>query len=302
MQRVSTTERLKPKALAPKNIKAKRLIKKTVNYLAIVLIGLFLLFPFMYMISKSLMKANDANHINPVYFFPQNGATLSNYIPIFDSQYLRYLGNTLIIVIFNMIAVPVSSSMCAFAFSKLQWKGRSMLFSMVLATMMIPSFIVQVPQYVIFTLLGWTSGSYMPLLIPNLLGGGAVNIFLMRQFMRGIPNSLDEAAKIDGANAFMRYIRIVLPLCLPVLIFISVGVFMANWSDFSGPLIYLRGNLQKRTLALAIYDNMILGGSGSSNSEIRAAMGVFMSIPPAILFFIFQHQLIDGVQMGAIKG
>lgn len=285
-----------------KNKKKMLIVSSGATYLAMILIGIFLLFPFIYMILKSLMTAQDASHINPVYFFPKNGISLQNYLPVFAAEYIGYTINTLKIVAFNVIAVPLTCSLCAFAFAKLHWVGRNAVFSAVLATLMIPSFVVQVPQYVLFSVLGWTDGSYLPLMIPNLLGGGAMNIFLVRQFMRGVPNALDEAAKIDGAGPFRRYFKIMLPLCLPVLIFIMVGVFTAYWSDFSGPLIYLKGHMDKRTLALAIYDNMIIGGSGSSNSEVRCATGVFMCIPPAILFVFFQKQLIDGVQMGAIKG
>ena len=107
-----------------------------------------------------------------------------------------------------------------------------------MGTMMLPGVVVQIPLYVLFNDFGWLD-TLLPLTVPNLFGGGAIYVFLIRQYMIGIPNELEEAAKIDGANPVQRYFRIVLPLCVPVLVFIMVSVFNANWSDFYTPLLYL---------------------------------------------------------------
>ena len=138
--------------------------------------------------------------------------------------------------------------------------------------------------------------------LPNIFGGGAVNIFLIRQFMRGIPRELENAAKIDGANVWQIFWRIMIPLCMPIITFIMVNTFIGVWNDFMGPLIYLQGNPDQYTLAVGIYYKFMGGLAQENFPNQQMAVGVLMSIPPAILFFIFQKQLIEGVTMSGLKG
>ena len=166
--------------------------------------------------------------------------------------------------------------------------------------MMLPSAVTQLPLYIIYSKLGFLN-TILPFTIPNLFGGGAVYIFLIRQFMMGIPNELENAAKIDGANAFVRYSRIVVPLCKPVLIYVMVQVFLAYWGDYYGPLVYCTSATAPKTLALVLY-NFITDNSQGTKVNILMAGAVFMSVIPTILFGIFQKQLIEGVTMGSLKG
>ena len=174
------------------------------------------------------------------------------------------------------------------------------MFAAMMATVMIPGSILTIPQYVLFANLGWTE-SAKPLMIPTLFGGGALNIFLLTQFMKGVSREMENAAMIDGANLLQRYFRIVLPLCKPILIYIAVGTFTGVWSDFTGPLVYLKTQ-EKYTLAVAIYYDSLNSSGGTAEPNIRMAVSVFISLVPAVIFFIYQKNLIEGIQVGAVKG
>ena len=281
-------------------------------YLVVLAIAtVYLLFPFLYMVNRSLMIYDDAVSTNPVYYFPHSGITFENYITMFNNSasnpyvqqgysYLHYLGNTLKIALFNMIAVPLSGSLCAYSFSRIRWRSKNVVFAIMLASVMIPGSVLTVPQYVLFATLGWTE-SALPLTIPTLFGGGAMNIFLMVQFMRNIPYEIENAAKIDGANVFQRYLLITIPLCIPILIYIIIGTFNGVWGDFTGPLVYLKDRSQW-TLAVAIYYDSTSLSEDMDQPNVRMAICTFISLVPAIIFFFYQKTLIEGIQMGAIKG
>ncbi len=284
---------------------------RAIYIIVLCVVAAYLIFPALYMVMRSLMHYEDAISTNPVYFFPHTGITFENYVTMFSNSannpyvqqgysYLHYLGNTMKIAIFNMIAVPLSGSLCAYSFSRIRWKCRNFVFAVMMASVMIPGSVLTVPQYVLFASFGWTE-SALPLTIPTLFGGGAMNIFLMVQFMRNIPYEMENAAKIDGANIFQRYLIITLPLCLPILIYIIIGTFNGVWGDFTGPLVYLKQRSQW-TLAVAIYYDSTSLAEGMDMPNVRMAICTFISIVPAIIFFFYQRTLIEGVQMGAIKG
>lgn len=280
-----------------KKARAVRIVWKVLTYALLVVLAVILMFPFFVMVMRSFMDTTD---IYAARIFPTH-ITFEAYQAIFvQNNYFRALLNTLIVVGFNMIAVPLSASLCAFGFSRQKWKGQGIVFGCVLSTLMIPGTVLQIPLYVFFNDLGWI-GTLYPLTIPTLFGGGAINIFLIRQFMRGIPKTLDEAALIDGAGILRRFFTIILPLCKPILIYVAVGTFAASWSDFFSPLFYLADEPEKMTLAVKIYKDSILN-SVLETANLKMAAGVFMSIFPLVLFATYQRKLIDGVMIGAVKG
>ena len=269
------------------------------KYFLLVFLLLFFLFPFFFMLFKSFM-GNEESYSLPVRFFP-SVCSLDGYRQVLDPELLNYTKNTLLVLLFNVLAIPFSAALCAYGFAKVKFEGSEAVFGVVLATMMLPSIVIQIPLYVIFNNLGWI-GTLYPLTLPNIFGGGAVNIFLIRQFMRGIPRELENAAKIDGANVWQIFWRIMIPLCMPIITFIMVNTFIGVWNDFMGPLIYLQGNPDQYTLAVGIYYKFMGGLAQENFPNQQMAVGVLMSIPPAILFFIFQKQLIEGVTMSGLKG
>ncbi len=285
---------LKNSEKAPRDARAYRIFIKVLQYLILTIIAVFLAFPFFLLISRSFMTEID---INAARIIPSR-FTFDNYRTIFQkNNYMLYTWNTIKVVGCNMILVPLSASLCAYSFSRLQWKGREFVFSCVLATIMIPGTVLQIPLYVMFYDFQWL-GTLKPLIIPAAFGGGAINIFLLRQFMRTIPKEIDEAAIIDGANAFKRYL-LLLPLCSPILIYIVVGTFAGGWSDFFGPLVYLTKR-ETYTLAVIIYQDSL--ASDLSGANLKMAAGAFMSLFPAVLFVLYQRKLIDGIMVGAVKG
>ena len=165
---------------------------------------------------------------------------------------------------------------------------------------MIPAIVCQIPMFVVYVKIGWLN-TLWPLIVPGILGGGAGNIFLARQYMRTIPSTLDEAATIDGANRFQVFFSIFMPLCKPIAMFMMITTFTGMWNDVVTPMLYLRQE-STWTLALGIYNWFTGPVTGSSAPNMRMAIGMYMLVPCAIVFFIFQKQLIDGVQMGAVKG
>ncbi len=277
----------------------KKWATKITLYAIMSVIAVILLFPYFYMIVKSLMTAEEVD--NPYANFFPAVPQFSNYVTVFETGgYGKGFLWTMLIIVFNLIAVPLSSTMIAYSFAKLRWTGRNVMFVFVLGTMMLPSAVTQLPLYIIYSKIGFLN-SILPFTVPNLFGGGAVYIFLIRQFMMGIPNELENAAKIDGANAFVRYSRIIVPLCKPVLIYVMVQVFLAYWGDYYGPLVYCTAADAPRPLALVLY-NFITDNSQGTKINILMAGAVFMSIIPTILFGIFQKQLVEGVTMGSLKG
>lgn len=297
--------------LLKKKRAVRRWIMRGVYLLVLGLVAVYLIFPYLYMVMRSLMVLDDAVSTNPVYFFPKTGVTFQNFVAMFTSgkanpyvevqySYLTYLGNTLKIALFNMIAVPLSASLCAYSFARIRWKCKNIVFAVMMASVMIPGSVLTIPQFVLFARLGWTE-SALPLTIPTLFGGGAMNIFLMVQFMRNIPYEMENAAKIDGANVLQRYALITLPLCVPILIYIIIGTFNGVWGDFTGPLVYLKSRPQW-TLAVAIYYDSTSLAEGMGQPNVRMAICTFISVVPAIIFFFYQKTLIEGIQMGAIKG
>lgn len=305
---------LKP---SKKRVSAQTVVSNVILYALMSALAIVLLVPYLYMINRSLMTADNAKYS---YDFFTKDWMFSNFKTLFYDNtvegnsanplaYLSGLKWTVIIIAFNLVAVPLSSSFIAYSFAKLKWTGRNVMFFLMLGTMMLPAAVTQLPLYVMYSQNGifgnggfnWLDTIY-PFTIPNLFGGGAVYIFLTRQFMLGIPKDFDEAAKIDGANTFQRYLFITLPLCQPVLLYVMSQVFISYWGDYYGPMVYCDGE-KIRTLAQVVYySTNSTDRVGSIKDNIVMAGAVFMSIIPTIIFAIFQKQLIEGVSMSGIKG
>ena len=268
--------------------------------LIMVIIGVVLVFPYFYMVSKSLMSSTEV--VDPNVPILPSSPQFANYLSIFNNEdYLKALGNTCIIIGFNIVATLLSASLIAFSFAKLEWVGKRVMFILMMFTMMLPAAATQIPLYVMYAKWHWID-TLLPLTIPNLFGGGAVYIFLLRQYMMGIPNNMIDAARAEGASMWKVYWHIVLPNCKPILIYIGVTILMTNWGDFYGPLVYLTSDSAPRTLAYYVFLNSTEGDAAAQMAHIRMAAGVFMTIVPAIVFGIFQKQLTDGVLTTGRKG
>ncbi|NLN77765.1 MAG: carbohydrate ABC transporter permease [Armatimonadetes bacterium] len=213
------------------------------------------------------------------------------FIPFFEQ-----LRNTLIISIFTVIGTILSCSLVAYGLSKIDWKGRNVLFVVMLSTMMLPAQVTMIPVFAIFVRLGWVD-TFLPLIVPSFLGTPFF-IFLLRQFFLGIPKELSEAAKLDGCGEFGIYRRVIMPLSKPALATVGLFTFMAAWNDFMGPLIYLLDE-SKYTLSLGLA--MFTGQYGNEYGMLMAVSAV-VTIPIIVLFFFTQRTFIQGMTMSGIKG
>lgn len=196
----------------------------------------------------------------------------------------------------NIIGRVLSCSLVAFAFARIRFPGRDFLFMLLLSTMMIPHQVTLIPTFALFQKLGWV-GTYMPLIVPAFFGD-AFFIFLMRQYIMTLPRDLDEAARIDGASTWDIFARIIMPLCIPPMVLITVLTFLWKWNDFLNPLIYI-SNYDDYTIQLGL--NMLKGRFNIQWGMIMAGSLLAMS-PCVIIYFLTQKYLIGGIANVGIKG
>ena len=256
------------------------------------------LLPFFWMATTALKEQSEV-YVFPPTFIPKtfrwqnfpDGWTYEN------MQFTRWLFNTLLITTLVLIGVLVSSSLCAYGFARISFPGRDLWFMAVLASIMLPGAVTLIPLYVLYHRIGWLN-TFQPLIVPAYFGGGAFNIFLLRQFFRGIPIELEESAVLDGAGRFRIWWQIFLPLSKPVLATVAVFTFQGVWNDFYGPLIFL-SSPEKYTLALGIN---LFKGLYNTLIPLMMAMSFLMVIPMVIMFFLAQKQMIRGVILSGIKG
>jgi multiple sugar transport system permease protein len=267
-----------------------RPVRTLVLYALMIAVGVVMFLPFLWMLSTSL-KDNQAIFTIPPVWIPET-LRWENYAAVFERMpFLAYLRNTTFITVFSIVGTVLTSSMVAFAFAVLRWPGRDALFIFVLATMMLPLHVIMIPLFVIFKELGWLN-TYLPLIVPAFLGGGAFNIFLMRQFFLTIPTELFDAARIDGCSEWRLYWSIAMPLARPALITVAILTFMFSWNDFLGPLIYLSDQM-KNTLALGL---ALFVGQHATEWSVLMAASVLMMIPLILLFFFFQRYMMSGMK------
>jgi ABC-type sugar transport system, permease component len=257
------------------------------------------LYPVVWMIASTFKPSADI--IGSVSLIPKT-ASWDNYITalggIGGTSFWTFVINSLILAIGSVLGVLLSCSMAAYAFARLDFPGQNVFFALMIFTLLLPFHVVVIPQYIVFNMLGLVD-TFVPLLVGKFLATDAFFVFLMVQFIRGLPPSLDEAARIDGAGHVRVFTSIILPLMRPAMVTSSLFAFIWSWNDFFGPLIYLKSpNMATLPVALRLYVDQ------TTNSDFGAqmAMAVLALIPVAIFFAIFQRQLVEGVATQGIKG
>ncbi len=275
--------------------KIVRLAEKLILYGILLIFALCFIIPFFFMFCGSSKGASELFQV-PFQWLPEKW-TLENYKALFEQiPFFRYLKNTLIVVTFNIIGSVLSCSFVAYGFSRLQWRGRDKLFTLVLVTMILPYQVTMVPLFILYTKLGWT-GTFLPLTITAFFGN-PFYIFLLRQFYQAVPMELSYAARVDGASEFRIYTSIILPLVKPALATVSIFAFIRSWHDFVGPLVYL-ANDKLYTLSLAA---SMIHTERDPKWNILFALGVLMVLPVLLIFFLLQKYFIQGISMSGIKG
>lgn len=272
----------------------KMLRRSLAHAVVIIFCGIFVI-PFIWMVLTSF-KSQQEIYANPPTIFP-NILYFQNYVDVFSKiPYLRYVINTLTISLSAVIGQIISSTMVAYSMSKINWFGKKYFFPIIIATMMIPYQVTMIPLYMIYKNLGFT-GTYLPLILPNFFGS-AYYIFLLRQFFMTIPNSLTEAATIDGAGETRIFVQIILPLCKPAITTVAIFTFMGNWSDFMGPLLYLN---KEEMYTISIGLQAFVQSHFIEWGLLLAASTIF-TIPIILLFFFAQRYFIEGITITGIKG
>ena len=265
-----------------------------VLYLILIVAAGLALIPFWWMLISSLKPLNDILTI-PVWIIPTH-PTLENFqLLLSQTFFLRSVFNTLVVCFANVSLQVFLCSLAGFAFAKYRFRGRNLLFTAVLGTVMIPASIQLVPNYIIMARLGWLD-SLLPLIIPT--AANAFGIFWMRQYMYSVPDELLDAGRLDGATEFGLYWRVVIPIVRPALGALALFVFTTSWNEFLLPLVYIRSQ-ERFTVQLQIA--AIFRTKLQQNFHLLMAASVLAIIPMTVLFFSVQQQFIAGLTLGSIK-
>lgn len=272
-------------------------IKRFFSYILLGGLTIIFVFPFLWMVSTAFKLPSEAYKIPPQLI--PNTVTLNNFAKGWQyANFSQYTVNTVIVTFVATFGAVLSSSLVAYGFARFKSRFNNLLFTVILATMMLPSQVTLIPTYLLFTKLGWLD-TFLPLIVPSYLGGGAFNIFLLRQFFKTIPLELDQAAKIDGANSLQIFFQILLPVVKPALMAISVMSIAYHWNDFFSPLIYLSSD-EKFTLAIGL--QFFQNAYGSTEVQMLMAVSLITIIPILVLFFSAQRYFVQGITMTGIKG
>jgi len=273
-------------------------LKNKRKHFVLILFSVFMIYPVFWWLGASLksieeMKSPSLWPTEPIW---------DNYIQgwLFspsEHTFAHFFSNTLLMELWNVAGGVITAAIVAYGFARLNFKLKGLWFSILLMTMMLPTQVTIVPQYILFNKLDLVN-SYVPLILPHFFGGGAFFIFLLVQFIRGIPRDLDEAAKIDGASVYGIFLRIIFPLIKPSLVTVAIFTFIWSWDDFFAQVLYLT-SVDKFTVGLAL--RMYI-----DQFEIQwgpmLAMAMVSIIPSAIIFFLAQKHFVEGIATTGIKG
>lgn len=264
-------------------------------YLALTIIAVSALGPLLFAISTSL-KADSKVLTVPIQWIP-HPVEWVNYLRIFKAvPLLTFLGNTVWVTVTTLFGDVLVSALVAYAFARLRFPGRDTLFVVMLSTLMLPYVVTLIPQFVIFRTIGLVN-TLWPLIIPSLFGH-PIYIFLLRQFFRGIPAEIEDAARVDGASFLRIWWSIALPLARPAIATVAILSVLTHWNDFIAPLVYLNTQ-DKWTLALAVN---LFQGDFRVDYNLMMAYATVMTIPVMALFFAFQKYFVRGITLSASAG
>jgi multiple sugar transport system permease protein len=297
-ERIETPQNVSP----PRSVlryRARRISYKVLMYALLLVLCGFVLLPVGWMLTAALKPDWEPVFTPSPEWFPTKFWHWHNFDRALTSQalpFFRYMVNTMIIVIGNILGMLVSCAIVGFAFARLRFRGSKVLFYILIVTMLIPWQALMVPQFLFFVKIGWY-GTYLPLIVPSFTGS-AFFIFLIRQYMRTIPRDLDDAARVDGLNTWQIFWRIILPLSTPVLTVCAVFTFLWSWNNLLGPLIYLDSG-DKFTVALGLA-NLITRADTPWNLTMAANLATIL--PVVIVYFFVQKKLIGGIASVGLKG
>lgn len=277
-------------------------VSTLLRYLVLIVVGVIMVYPLVWMVGATFKTNNDI--FSGIGFIPKN-PTLDGYRDAMKSyggnvSLFSSMANTYTIVLPKIIFMLVSSTLTAYGFARFRFSGRNLLFAVLMSTLFLPQVVLNVPQYIMYSKFGWVNSPwYLPLIVPSLFATETYFVFMLIQFLRGIPGELEEAAKIDGCNSFMTLLYVIVPMLKPALVSCSLFQFMWTSNDFMGPLLYV-STPAKYTASIFVKLSMD-ADTGFNWNRILAA-SLISIVPSLVVFFLAQNQFIDGIAAGGVKG
>ena len=274
-------------------------IGRALAYVLLAVAGFFFAFPLFWTVSSSLQTWQELRSFTP-HLLPEN-PQWSNYSTVFETvPFARWLANSFLIIAITIPGTIITCTMTAYAFARFNFVGKNVWFILMLGTMMIPSTVTLIPQYLLFFQLKLIN-TYVPLTIGAWLGGNAFMVFLLRQFLMSIPRDLDEAATLDGAGPFRILWNVLVPLMQPALMTVAILQFLNEWNDFFGPFIYLN-RMELFTAAVGIrFFQYLPMETMDPRDHLLMASAAIMTLPVLLLFAVAQRYFISGVVLSGIK-
>ena len=281
-------------AVVMKKKKSSAVLRRVLLYIVLILIAVIMVVPFLWMLSTSLKTQYDAVKIPPMWI--PDPPQWENYVKLFTEQPMfQFMLNTIKIVFFVVLGQLFFSSLAAYSFARISFKGRNVVFFFYIATLMVPGQVTMIPTYLMFAKAGLTD-NHLALILPAFFS--AFGVFLLRQFFMSLPRELEEAAEIDGCNPFMTYWRIMLPLVVPAMLTLGVFTLMNTWNDYMGPLIYL-SSPEKYTMTLGI---AYFKGVYTTQWNLVMAGSIVSVVPILIAYLCAQKYFIEGIAFSGVKG
>lgn len=275
--------------------KRSQQIADTLSFIAVVILAALVMLPIWWMIRSSLMKSLEIFKWPP-QFFPKEWL-FSNYnIKPTTFDFWKYLGNTLTIVVPCVVFGTLTAILCGYAFARLRFRGKAFLFSLCVGSMLLPTMVTLIPLYIAWASLGLTD-TYWPLILPYLCGGGAFNIFLVRQFIKTLPRELDESASIDGAGYLRTLFSIIMPSIKPAIIVVALLIFITTWNDLLQQTIYISSR-EKYTMAVGLTTFM---GSFKNDYAGMFAATCLSFLPGVVVYLFGQRHFVEGIVMTGMK-
>lgn len=285
--------------IASSRARPTRVIGRAAAYGALVALSATMLLPLGWMLNVALKPDYAPVFTDSTEWFPVGHWRFDNFWRVLSDPnrpFLRYMVNTLVLVTINVVGTLISCSMAGYAFARLHFRGRDLMFNILVLTLLVPWHALLIPQFLMYRELGWY-GTILPLVVPSFFGQ-AFFIFLIRQYIRTLPRELEAAASIDGCNQFQIFWYIVLPLCKPALAVCVVFVFLNTWNDLLGPLIYLTRD-DDYTVAIGMAN---MTSRANPQMNLLMAANLLTMIPAVIVYGLTQRQLVGGIASVGLKG
>ena len=280
------------------SMKRRKRVTTTVYHVLVTAASLMMLYPLFWMLSSSF-KPNAEIFVTVGNLIPETFTTenyLNGWRGFAGLSFGVYFRNSLIVATLSSLGAVISSAMVGFGLARLHFPGRNAWFVAMIVTMMLPGQVMMIPRFVLFNRMGWV-GTFLPLTVPAFFGS-AFDIFLVMQFIRGIPRDLDEAARIDGCSWYGIFVYILIPMIIPALVTVGILTFINAWGDFMGSLLYLN----EPSMYTVAYALKLFSDSAGTDFGATFAMSVLSLVPILIIFFFFQKQLVEGISTQGLKG